>query len=72
MEPRIAIFGGKDGLDIYRRFFGQLHRFHWRPEYVLCESLPPQHNDLAEIAQKYGFKLYVSDGFIQVFSPYVP
>lgn len=25
MEPRIAIFGGKDGLDIYRRLFEQLN-----------------------------------------------
>jgi HemK-like putative methylase len=69
MEPKIAIFGGKDGLEIYRRFFAQLHRFHWKPEYILCESLPPQHKDLDEIAQKYGFKLYKSDGFIQVFQP---
>jgi release factor glutamine methyltransferase len=67
MEPKIAIFGGKDGLDIYRRFFAQLHRFHWQPKYVLCESLPTQHKDLKEIAGKHGFTLFSAEDFIQVF-----
>jgi release factor glutamine methyltransferase len=67
-EPRIAIFGGDDGLDIYRKLFAQLNRFTWKPRFVLTESLPPQHELLAEIAKGYGFKLYQSDDFIQVFS----
>jgi len=68
MEPKIAIFGGKDGLDIYRRFFAQLHRFPWKPRYILCESLPPQHSDLATIAKESGFRLIKTEDFIQVFS----
>jgi release factor glutamine methyltransferase len=28
-EPKIAIFGGPDGLDVYRQLFTQLHRFAW-------------------------------------------
>lgn len=69
MEPRIAIFGGSDGLDIYRRLFHQLYRFSWKPKFVLTESLPPQHQDLKKIAAESGFKFHMSGDFIQVFSP---
>jgi release factor glutamine methyltransferase len=68
-EPKIAIFGGPDGLDIYRKLFTQLKRFTWKPKYLLTESLPPQHPKLAEIAAQFGFKLLSSDDFIQVFIP---
>ena len=68
-EPKIAIFGGKDGLDIYRKFFTQLDRFTWKPIFVLTESLPPQHEKLTEIAKSHGFKFLNSEDFIQVFKP---
>jgi release factor glutamine methyltransferase len=68
-EPKIAIFGGPDGLDVYRKLFAQLHRFTWNPRFVLTESLPPQHDKLAEIAQQAGSKLHQTDDFIQVFTP---
>lgn len=66
-EPKIAIFGGPDGLDLYRKLFHQLQRFTWRPKYVLTEALPPQHPALEEIAVSHGFKLDSSQDFIQVF-----
>jgi len=68
-EPKIAIFGGKDGLDVYRKLFAQLGRFTWKPSYVLTEALPPQHEKLAAIAAAHGFNLRKSDDFIQVFAP---
>ena len=67
MEPRIAIFGGKDGLDLYRRFFNQLEKIDQKPKFVLTESLPPQHKELAKIAADSGCKLLQSEDFIQVF-----
>ncbi len=66
-EPKIAIFGGADGLDIYRKLFQQLQRFTWKPRYALTESLPPQHVNLMKIAAGAGFKLHQADDFIQVF-----
>jgi len=69
LEPKIAIFGGKDGLDVYRKLFHQLHRFTWKPNYVLTEALPPQHQSLVAIAELNGFLLYKSQDFIQIFRP---
>ena len=68
MEPRIAIFGGPDGLDLYRRFFEQLSRLDHKPSYVFTESLPPQHGELQKVAESYGYKLHKTQDFIQVFT----
>jgi release factor glutamine methyltransferase len=68
-EPRIAIFGGDDGLDLYRRLFDQLVKLPERPKFTLTEALPPQHGDLAKIAASHGFKLQSAADFIQVFRP---
>ena len=66
-EPRIAIFGGPDGLDVYRRLFQQVKKLQKQPLFILTESLPPQHEGLAKIATSAGYKLATSDDFIQVF-----
>jgi len=66
-EPKPAIFGGPDGLDVYRRLFGQLKNLKKQPLFILCESLPPQHDDLARIAADTSYKLTETDGLIQVF-----
>jgi release factor glutamine methyltransferase len=67
-EPRLAIFGGKDGLDHYRRLFEQIKTLGWTHLYVLTEALPPQHEELALVAQRAGFKQSDSQDFIQVFT----
>ncbi len=73
-EPSRAIFGGADGLDLYRTMFGQLRTGHgdWKPQFVLTEALPFQHDALADIARIHGYQLLCSDDFIQVFTPRLP
>ncbi|MCA9347395.1 peptide chain release factor N(5)-glutamine methyltransferase [Candidatus Saccharibacteria bacterium] len=66
-EPDIAIFGGEDGLDLYRELFTQLDNHNSKSTTVYTESLPPQHHSLKILAQKHGFKLVEERDFIQVF-----
>lgn len=66
-EPKHAIFGGSDGLDIYRKLFKQIMSLSHKPEYILTESLPFQHKELTQIAKEVNYKLKTSEDFIQVF-----
>lgn len=68
-EPKHAIFGGKDGLNLYRRLWEQIARLPNQPLLVLTESLPTQHADMLGLAQHAGFELQNSQDFIQVFKP---
>jgi release factor glutamine methyltransferase len=66
-EPRLAIFGGKDGIELYRQLFAQVSQLTKQPLYILTEALPPQHPALALLAQTAGYSLFKSDDFIQCF-----
>lgn len=66
-EPKHAIFGGLNGLDLYQRLFKQLRRGKHGTPYVFTESLPFQHKELRNIAQKYGYVQSDESDFIQVF-----
>jgi release factor glutamine methyltransferase len=69
-EPAIAIFGGPDGLDLYRQLFGQLTTLpELQPIFVLTESLPPQHDLLSDIVAMAGYRRRAEDDFIQIFEP---
>jgi release factor glutamine methyltransferase len=66
-EPKHAIFGGKDGLNLYRRLWEQIAERAEKPLFVLTEALPPQHQDLAALAKTAGYHLFAAEDFIQVF-----
>ena len=66
-EPSIAIFGGADGLDLYREMFSQISSSQYPVSFVFTEALPPQHRELAQIASSHHFEIAKSEDFIQVF-----
>lgn len=67
-EPRHALFGGPDGLDLYRKLFTQTANLSRPPQYILTEALPIQHKALAEIAKAADYSLEKTDDFIQLFA----
>lgn len=68
-EPALAIFGGPDGLDLYRQMFDQLSALDPQPyTLVLTESLPSQHKELLKIAKSHGYKLIQTADLVQVFT----
>lgn len=69
-EPKHAIFGGKDGLNLYRDLFTQINTNYLpeTPMHIYTESLPSQHKALADIAKAAGFTLKETQGYIQVFT----
>ncbi|MDB5170803.1 MAG: putative Modification methylase, HemK family [Candidatus Saccharibacteria bacterium] len=67
-EPAIALFGGPDGLDLYRKLFEQLATVQKRPLFILTESLPEQHAALAALAADNSYELQKTDDFIQLFA----
>jgi release factor glutamine methyltransferase len=66
-EPPVAIFGGPDGLDLYRKLFLQVNKNKNKPLYILTESLPAQRVELSTLASKSGYDLKKTSDFIQVF-----
>ncbi len=53
-EPAVALFGGPDGLDLYRRFFRQLPGHLNPPGYVFTECDPWQQAELVSLAATAG------------------
>ncbi|MEX2007137.1 MAG: HemK/PrmC family methyltransferase [Candidatus Saccharimonadales bacterium] len=68
-EPRIAIFGGPDGLEIYRNLFKQTEKLDPCPQIILTEALPSQHAEMIKLAELSSYKLIKTLDFIQVFCP---
>ena len=66
-EPSIAIFGGLDGLELYRQLFDQIKIVANYPLYIITEALPESHLKLHGIANAGGYTLMKTVDFIQLF-----
>jgi release factor glutamine methyltransferase len=66
-EPSIAIFGGKDGLDVYRKLFKLVSNIQHKPLYIFTEALPSSHSKLKALAAMHDYLLYTSEDFIQLY-----
>lgn len=51
-EPHIALFGGNDGLVLYRRLFKQLKRLDWNPKLLLGEFGFLQGDEMRNVLNK--------------------
>ncbi len=63
-EPGVALFGGPDGLDIYRHFLRQLPDHLAANGFLFTECDPWQQASLIEEAKSCGLKLIEEDYFI--------
>ncbi|MEO7617991.1 MAG: peptide chain release factor N(5)-glutamine methyltransferase [Candidatus Saccharibacteria bacterium] len=55
-EPHVALFGGMDGLDLYRKFLHDLPTYLEPNGFLFTECDPWQHEELISEAAKYGLK----------------
>ncbi len=67
-EPSLALFAGKDGIDVYKKFWSEIKNLNQKPIYILTESLLSQHLDLEKLAGLAGYKLKKTQGLVQLFS----
>lgn len=65
-EPRLALFAGADGMDVYENFWAQISTAGLKAKYIVTESLESQHTHMNELAVKSGYRLAHSEHLIQL------
>ncbi len=65
-EPSLALFSGKEGLDIYSKFFTEIDKI--TTYYLLIEALESQHSKLKKLALAAGFKFIEKRDLILLFT----
>jgi release factor glutamine methyltransferase len=65
-EPKLALFAGQDGLDLYRTLWRQIGLK--KPACVLTEALESQHKEITGLAMEAGYQLEETLGLVQLFT----
>ena len=66
-EPSLALYGGKDGLDLIKELAPLAKQSLKKDGYILFESLPNQQKIIADFYQQFGFKFVTNNGLVQCF-----
>jgi release factor glutamine methyltransferase len=67
-EPDSALYAGPDGLEIYRRLFGQLAEVGLSASHLVLEAEPDQQQVLTKLAEAANYQLQSREEFCYVFS----
>lgn len=66
-EPCRALYSGKDGLDLTKKFLPLAYKSLNKDGYLLLESLPKQQTTIKKLCQKTGLKFVAKDSLVQCF-----
>jgi release factor glutamine methyltransferase len=66
-EPKLALFAGPNGMDLYESMWAQISTSMHKPSYIITESMETQHSHMNTLAARSGYRLLKSAGLIQKF-----
>ena len=58
-EPEIALYSGKDGLDLYTKVLFQIKRLENKPEIVVFELDPRNINTAKNMLKSIGYRTHI-------------
>jgi len=66
-EPKMAVFAGNDGLDIYRKMVNQLKDINHKPTFILVECLDQHVSTITNLFNKISYKIIKSEGLVHMY-----
>lgn len=66
-EPKLALFAGVDGMDVYKKFWEQVKSLKIKPSWIITESLENQHMIMAKLALNNDYINTQTMGLVQKF-----
>ena len=66
-EPKMAVFSGHDGLDLYRRMLNEIKDLNHKPKFILIECLDQQVPVLDTLFNKIDYKPIKSEALVHMY-----